>query len=310
MNNGLRCRETAPSEQGSLSSRHTVLKLAAPPMLDTITIKGMWRLRATLPGRRKLILIPGVNGWADTSGTVLERAECSLPKLLHGHNGQVLENQKQLDEALTRMREALNRTAEVPEIAEWRVWRADIAWNYNLKAAPLVFAHAALRLPGIQRGATLYPDGEGVSWRGAKSRFMVTFYDKAKKMRVPGSILRVEISLKGEQLDRRLQGDWWNFKDLYRTYRSIMASIPPIPMPTRAANWQDALGAETPETRQRILARLAHKPKGTFRRYRRMVEAAAAKPPEGFSWGKILPVDGPPPPVNVEPQKRYSGTEP
>jgi hypothetical protein len=271
-----------------------------PPMLDTMTIRGSWPLRIALPGRRKVALTPGVRVWTDSSGTTLEMVECSLPKVLFGHNGKVLETQSQLDAALGKLHGILTEAADMPDVAMWDPWRVDLAWNFDLPARSLVLAHAALRVPGIQSGGTLHAGCHGVSWRGAKSRFMVTLYDKARKMRVPGSVLRVEISLRGGQLARRLKGDWRNFDDLYQAYRAIMGAIAPIPKPTTAANWPEAVGAEPLEIRQRILARLAHKPSGTFRRYRRMTEAAGAKLPESFSWTNVLPVNNPPPPVNCE----------
>ena len=278
------------------------------PMVDTLTIYGDWPLRTKLPGRRKLALAEGVRIWADTSGAILQRAECSLPRLLFGHNGKALANQGQLDAGLCQLHAELSRIADVPDVAEWQPWRVDLAWNFDSPARPLVLAHAPLRVPGIQSEGTLHPGCNGVSWRGAKSRFGVTLYDKARQMRLSGSVLRAEISLRGEQLSRRLSGSGWrDFTALWRTYRNIMVSIPPIQKPTKAAHWQEAVGGEALEVRQRVLARLAHKPGGTFRRYRRRIEAAAAQLPETFSWAAVLPVAGPPPPMNVEPRKQLLG---
>jgi hypothetical protein len=150
----------------------------------------------------------------------------------------------------------------------------------------------------------LWKGGQGVSWCGAKSRFAVTLYDKPREMRVPGSVLRAEVSLRGEHLRRHLRGnDWRDFDALYAIYRGIMAGIPAVDAPVGAADWQEAVGCEPLETRTRILARLAHKPVRTFREYRRRVEAAAAQLPASFSWATELPPDGPPPAVQVLPRK-------
>jgi hypothetical protein len=277
----------------------------AQAMLDTIAIPADWPLRAPLPDGRNTQLSNNSPVRISVKGLRVKWVEVSLPKSLFAHNGRVIENQAQLDAAFAKVHGDLSSIADVPEIAAWQVCRADLVWNFDLMAAPIILAHAALRLPGIHRGADLYNGGEGVSWRGAKSRFMVRLYDKAREMRVPGSILRGEISLRGPQLARRLDAaKLQNFDALYRVYRSIMASIPPIQKPTKAANWQEALGAEPLEVRLRYLARLAHKPKGTFRRYRRNVEAAAAKLPDTFAWTNILPVEAPPPAVKCEPRRR------
>ncbi len=274
-------------------------------MLDTIAIRADWPLRNHRPDGRNIQLSNTSPVRVGVKAIRLVWAEVSLPKLLFGHNGRLLETQAQLDAALARLHDDLNGFAEVPEIAAWQVWRVDIAWNFDLIAAPIVLAHAALRVPGIHRGADLFDGGQGVSWHDAKSRFMVKLYDKALEMHVPGSILRAEISLRGRQLARRLDaGEFQNHGALYQVYRIIITSLPVLQKSTTSANWQAALGAEPVEIRQRFLARLAHKPKGTFRRYRRMVEAAAAKLPESFSWANILPAGTPPPAVNCEPRRR------
>jgi hypothetical protein len=306
----MRHRNKRRRNADSLSSCHSVQKMHGQPMLDTMTIFGAWPLRTKVQGGRKLPMPPGVKAWSDTLGTELDLVECSLPKLLFGHNGKVLETQSQLAAALGKLDGILSQIAEVPGVEEWNPRRLDLVWNFDLPVRSLVLAHAALRVPGIQSGATLFPDGQGVSWLGAKSHFKVMLYDKARKMRVPGSVLRVEISLRGGQLARRIKGDWRNFDDLYRAYRAIMVSIAPITKPTAAANWPEAVGAEPLQIRERILARLAHKPSGTFRRYRRRIEAAAAKLPESFSWENVLPVSNPPPPVNVEPKRRRNLHDP
>ena len=63
------------------------------------------------------------------------------------------------------------------------------------------------------------------------------------------------------------------------------------------------MGAEPLEVRQRILARLAHKPGRTRRRWEHRVAAATANLPEEFSWTNILPLKCPPPAVNIVPRR-------
>jgi hypothetical protein len=191
-------------------------------MLDTVTIRMCWPLTRFLPAGRKVTLRRGLKVWAGASGESLEKAELSMPTLLHGHNGYVLENQEQIDAALEHGFATLAEISRVGDIRDCHAWRADIAWNFDLEAASLILGHAALRLPRIHRGSTLHDGGQGVSWRGARSRFVVRLYDKCREMHVPGSVLRAEVSLQGEQLKRRLPGrDWHNFNRLWETFRDV-----------------------------------------------------------------------------------------
>jgi hypothetical protein len=48
------------------------------------------------------------------------------------------------------------------------------------------------------------------------------------------------------------------------------------------------------------MARLAHKPPRTFRRYNQQVEAAAANLEQRFCWADLLANDAPPTPVHID----------
>jgi hypothetical protein len=273
-------------------------------MLDTVMVRMRCPLRIPLPARQKVNVAPGVKAWADSLGRTLEKAEFSLPRVLFGHNGRVLECQDQIDSALMQCRGILGTIADMPELAHWKASRVDIAWNFEYPASALILAHSSLRVPGIMHGASLFKGGEGVSWRGAKSHKMITLYDKAREMRVPGSVLRAEISLRAEQLTRHLPGDGWrSFESLYQKYRELMASIPKIKSPIRARNFQEAIAQESAEVRARILANLAHKPPRTRRLYKQQIETAAARLAQPFSWAEILPADAPPAAVHVAPRR-------
>jgi len=113
--------------QGVLSSCQIGLFLAAPVMLDTVTIRMSWPLTSPLPANRKVTLRRGVKVWAGASGDSLERAEFSLPTLLHGHNGYVLENQQQVDAVLKNAAAVLPQISRVGSIGDCQAWRADIA---------------------------------------------------------------------------------------------------------------------------------------------------------------------------------------
>ena len=268
-------------------------------MVDTLAVRGEWPLRERLPHGRNLGLAAGVRVRADGSRERLTYAECSLPRLLFGHNGRLIEDQMQLNRALDALYTELQHIADVGRPDGWRPWRLDMVWNFDLPVRPYVLAHAASRVPGILKEPMLI-GCDSLSWRGAMSRFKVTLYDKAKHMRVPGSVLRVEVSLSGAKLGCRLGGsEWRDFSAIWRTYRHTLASITPIQKPVQATGWQEAVGAESPEVVQRIMARLAPKSPVTWRRHWRRIRAAQL--PEPFSWAEFLPKSRPPEALNIEP---------
>ena len=273
-------------------------------MLDTVTFGRDWPLRHTLPSGR-LLKIKGIMLRLADCGTRLRSAEASLPRLLFGHNGRLIETQGQLDAALTKFGELLDPVVVVPSMREWQPWRLDLVWNFDHPARPLVLAHAALRVPRIRAGATLFAGGQGVSWCSEKKRLMVKLYDKSRKMRVRGSILRAEISLRGAQLYRRCrQQDWCNFNVLYGIYRGIMASLPPIQKLTRRTTGKK----HSALNRLRFaneLWRASH-----INPLARSVAGSGGWKPlrpncrEDFSWENVLPPEGPPPAINVQPRLR------
>lgn len=251
---------------------------------------------------------PGVMVRCSALGECVETAECSLPRLLFGHNGHLITDQTQVDAALNRFSDLLKDIAEIPNVRACCPSRLDLAWNFDQPAKPLIHAHAPLRLPGIRRGATVFNEGEGLSWRNARSQLVIRLYDKARKMRVQGSsVLRAEVSFRSREIARRFEyGKWWNFDEAYRVYRGVLSTIPPIKL-SGARGWQEALGLQPFEIRQQMLADLGHKPQRTLRAWRQRVEAAATGRTEDFRWSVTLPLDGPPPPVHVEPLPEAKG---
>lgn len=276
-------------------------------MVDTVAFRGPWPLRESLPPRRRLTRPGDDTGGTrlkiDSTGWNVEWVECSLPRLLFGHNRKLLSTQDELDAALTKLREIVSRYAEVPPFAEWQPKRLDLCWNFDLPARPLIFAHATLRMPGIRSEATLFGAGAGVSWRGAKSGFVVTLYDKARELGAEGSAIRVEISLRGTRAVGRFPtGESLKFLRLWGAFHRVLASIPAIPNPKSAPDWQTAVGMEPPEVRNRIMARLAVHPERTFRRWRKGIEAAQMPGP--FCWAEFLSEDQPPEPVQFATRSR------
>jgi hypothetical protein len=244
----------------------------------------------------------GIRVRTDGSGDAILWAEASLPRLIFGHNGRVLESQRQINEALNKLRDKLSIFALIPPVSQLQAGRVDIAWNFSVLPRPLIMAHGYLRVPGIRMGPTRFADDNGISWRGARSQIVLTMYDKSKQMHVPGSVLRVELSLRSHRLRERFAGTSWQSLDkLWEVFREILSGIVPIQTVRQARNWIEAVAPESPEIRGRILSRLEQKSERTRRRYAQGLEAAAARIGDPFSWGEFLPVGAPPSPVQVEP---------
>lgn len=283
----------------SLSSRHIGRNLATG-MLDTVSILAGWPCLKPLPSNKMIKLCRGIKVWTDDSGSTIVRVEFSAPRVLFGDNGCLIEDQAQIVEALNSVRREISQIAHVPDFRDWSPWRLDLVWNYNLPATRYIKAHSHLRIKNIRSAATLWKGGQSISWRGARSKFIVTLYDKAAKARIAGSVLRAEVSLRGEHLRRHGLRDtaWWNWNALWSTYRTVLSGIEAVPMSPEKCDWPEAVGMEAPEIRERILARLAaSKAPRTMRGIGKRVEAAAARLPEVFSWESFLPASGPPPAV-------------
>ena len=88
-------------------------------MIDTIKFE----LQAPLmmPSQWQIPLPWGkyIRCWVDPTGRCLTRVECSLPKLVYGHNGRLIDNQEELDRAIEQLRMAVSKVAVMPELGEW-----------------------------------------------------------------------------------------------------------------------------------------------------------------------------------------------
>lgn len=266
-------------------------------MIDTLAIAGPWPLRTPV-SPRQVVRLGQAKARVCDQGISLVWVEASLPRLLLGDNGRLIHDQVQVDLALKRLWETVNKYAEVPDPSYWQPTRIDLCWNFDLCAATLINAHYPLSIPGIRNASSLFTGGRMVSWRGDKSDFEVKMYDKARQLGARKSVLRCEVTLRRASLRKRLPGNTWQrFPDLWRAFQAVLSSIPPIPAPGPARGWQEAIGMGSQEIRDRILGRLADHPPRTLRRWR--ARAGAASLTEPFSWKALLSPHHPPEPIDV-----------
>ena len=268
-------------------------------MLDTVRFNGPWPCRQLPPGQL-FWLSDVVTVRTDTAGTRVLWLECSLPRLLFGDNGHVLEHQAHLDSALRRLYSVVADYIDFPALEDLTPSRVDVAWNFDRPARPIILAHAGTSVPRIRSGPTQYPDGYGISWGRGRCSCSVKLYDKCREFRVPGSVLRAEITLRRNRLAEELPGAAWrNWDKVFRAFQRIMRSIRPISAPQRVKNLAAAVAAEPRHVQRRILSRLAGtRSARSIRRYARLFSSSAV--PNGtFSWRKELAGDAPPPSVSV-----------
>lgn len=281
-------------------------------MVDTLALLGPWPCRTRLPAGRAFWITPHIRVRTDRTGDVILGLHCSLPNLLFGHNGQVLENQEALTTSLITLRSAVADYVELPKTEELRASRVDLAWNFNLDARPIILAHAYLRVPRIRAAATRHGDGDGISWRGKQSRYALKLYNKSREMRVPGNTLRAEITLRSPRLGEELPRNTWSqWRSCWGVFQRLMRSVPPVSGHERVRNWTEAVALEPPDIRNRVLSRMAtHVSPRTLRRYAQQLESAAALLGTGpFCWRELLTGDMPPNPVNVSPRAQRPATK-
>ena len=274
-------------------------------MLDTIKFE----LEAPLlvPGQCQIPLPLGryIRCWVDLTKRYLTRVESSLPKLVFGHNGRLIATQGELTGALGQLGAAVAKVAEVPDIGDWTPSRCDLVWQLGgLNAGKVIDVLSGFQFPGIQKPA-MHVAGQSSTWRGGKSRFVVSAYDKAKQLRVEGDVLRIETRLCGRVLRHHLGGrDWQNFADLYSVYREVVLSLPEVPKANTEHSLLTALtvgyGVDAAE---RVLM-MIHRNTETIRKYRRKIRIAAASLPNTINWATVFPSDAPPAPAMVEPPRR------
>src|SRR5260221_12287950 len=108
-------------------------------MLDTIAMKADWPVRSDYhhPLGRRMLLPPRCNEirfWLSDAGDRVSWVECSLPNVLFGSNGYVIEDQQQLDQAIFKVSDVMSDFAYVSDISDWKVRRLELCWHFAMLA--------------------------------------------------------------------------------------------------------------------------------------------------------------------------------
>ncbi len=247
----------------------------------------------------------GVRFKLGSLGSDIARVEASLPKLLWGHNGRLITSQAQLKRGLTKLWETVNALALVPPLSEWKLQRADLVWHFDgLGAERIVDALSAFRFPSVS-SPPMHQAGRSVTWRGARSRFMLVCYCKSRKAHVAGDVLRIEVRLVGRELVRLHGADWWDFGGLWRAYRRIVMHLPPLPQSAKGkAGWPEAAAQIVPVEKHGLLLSLVGLKERQLRTVRQTMSATAANLPQPLRWESLLPSNCPSTPPCVEPRRK------
>jgi hypothetical protein len=158
----------------------------------------------------------------------LQWVEVSLPRVLFGHNGQLLGWQSSIDAALLEVDAILNRISAL--VSASRLFRrVDLVWQFRDDPAKFYSAHQCCHHPMIHSPPVDYGNN-GLSWRG--SGLIISIYDKVlRETRKAGNIVRVELQLRSARLARILgRGQTvtrLKFTECYKAYRSIVRRFKP-----------------------------------------------------------------------------------
>lgn len=281
--------------------------LTGTSMLDTVRFNVGGSLKASvLPGQLKK---QGVKFFLDDTRRYLCAVECSLPKLLFGYNGRLILSQSEMDAAFEKLFKLVEGYADVPPFVQWTPWRLDPVWQFQVaNADAIIDTLSAFRYPDI-RSMPWHQAGGGVSWRGVRSRFMISIYNKSVQMGQTGQVLRVEVSLRGGELKRMHGRSWLCFDCLYSVYREIVSHLPEVQVANGRCGWPEAIGKVVPvEFHESILA-LLNQAERTKRDSRRKMKVARLELKDKFSFKRSLHQGHLPPPVHVEPKKRRKGSK-
>jgi hypothetical protein len=127
-------------------------------VIDTIRLEVMGRVRAqqTVPARHPFIHFKfGASG--NGKAMFLIAVECSLPKLLWGHNGRLISTQPELDEALERLWHAANLIAMIPPRTRCNPTRIDLVAKHLLLPAYGAFKGRRLGFKSLTGNLTFWP---------------------------------------------------------------------------------------------------------------------------------------------------------
>lgn len=121
-----------------------------------------------------------------TRSSAITKIECDLPKLLYGHNGRLIHNQAELDEAIRRLVAILRHFVLPPlhsdglefPIDLGPISRLDLVWQYDLPVTTIRNVLQNAKVDVINKKPNIY-EGRNIVFAG--TNLGVKAYDKLKE---------------------------------------------------------------------------------------------------------------------------------
>jgi hypothetical protein len=228
----------------------------------------------------------------------------SLPRLLHGQNGNLIKDQVELDRALELLHA---KSDEIGNLARsgYHFTRVDLVWQFRGDPARFILAHRHARHPRLRGDPVLY-EARSLALEGSEMR--IDIYDKTREQfKRNGDIVRVEVQLRGERLKEELGAGnrvtKLDFGDCYTAYRRIMLGFCPAAIPDVGTIGHFlAIGEREDWQAEGIPAFEIYTADLSDRQRRRLQKQMAAARPtvHQIDWAQLLPADGPPKPVDLD----------
>lgn len=263
----------------------------------------------------------------------INKVEVSLPRVLHGSNGKLIKSDLELEDALCRalaiVREIAIPTNYEPEYSicepeysinsgdpddlgssdeKFRFQRVDLVWQFRGNPKDFITAHFHLRHKRVRR-ATGHYDGQSLYWPG--TGFRVCMYDKELELnKRRGDVIRVEVQIRGMPSLRKWFGFEKHLTDLrfdecYDIYRTILCEFNPSPLPEVGGLVELLAVGERNGWKHHGVGIFDLWAREKNPNYARQVKTKMAKlnlREFGINWSELLPEQGPPEPVEVEPR--------
>ena len=295
-------------------------------MIDTVRFSQTWKLRPDIPqtwkstthtydhvdetqthvARRRWLLTHDPTGLrAVGSGSTIEYVECSLPRLLHGTNGMLLRDQLEIDLALQKLDLLLDEVGD-PLDNTRSFTRLDLVWQFRGDPGLFINAHRNCRHKNIRAEPLCYERGS-LTWAGSQIR--IRFYDKLRQMtKKPGDVIRVEVQLRGSLLRERFGSGSplmdLDFDECYKVYRQVLLGFCPSPV-AKVSKFAHLLATGMREgwNSNGIGIFDLHTQHLSDKQRRRLQKEIAILRADAFQvdWSELLPQDGRPEPVEIEP---------